>query len=124
MNHNYLLKHWFVTLVLAPLLYCLYDLTYATGSDKVIGFIALYPIVIIFSFLFSLPTVLAYFLIFRMLTKQKRSPLFTKFILISVTVIGIAITLSLIGGYLSTTLGFAFSFTSIITGCLFKIQTG
>jgi hypothetical protein len=122
MNQNYLIKHWLTTLVLASFLRPLYEFILKPIPGQIVGLLEIYLITLIFSFLFSLPTLIIYFLTFKQLIKQNANPILTKFILISVTVIGINITVLLIGGSLSLTLIFAFSCAGIITGCIFKIK--
>lgn len=122
MNQNYAIKHWLTTLLLAPFLPSVYELIFKPISGQVVGLLEVYPITLVFSFFFSLPTLFIYFFIFKKLIKQNVNPVLTKLILISLTVIGITTTILLIGGSLSLTLIFAFSLASIIAGCIFKIK--
>jgi hypothetical protein len=122
MKQNYLFKHWLSTLVLAPFLASVYELIFKPISGQIVGLLEVYPIVLLFSILFSLPTLLVYFFVFRVLIKQGINPLLTKFILIALTITGIATTVLLIGGSLSATLIFAYSLTTIITGCIIRIK--
>lgn len=123
MDQNYLIKHWLTTLILAPFLLWLYEIIFSPISGLVVGLFEVYPITFIFSFLFSLPTVIVYLLIFKLLIKQNINPALSKIILISLTVIGITSTILIIGGSLSWRLIFAFSLSSIIAGSIFKINT-
>ncbi len=122
MNKNYAIKHWLTTLLLAPFLPSVYELIFKPISGQVVGLLEVYPITLVFAFFFSLPTLVIYFLIFKMLIKQNVNPVLTKIILISLTVTGITTTILLIGGSLSLTLIFAFSLASIVAGCIFKIR--
>ena len=122
MNQNYLFKHWLSTLVLAPFLPSVYGLIFKPISGQIVGLLEVYPITLIFSFLFSLPTLLVCFFVLRLLIKRDINPVLTKFILIVLTVIGIATTIFIIGGSLSATLIFAYSLASIITGCIIRIK--
>lgn len=116
MNQNYLIKHWLTTLVLAPFLPSLYELIFKPISGQVVGLLEVYPIMLVFSSLFSLPTLAIYFLTFRLLIKQNADSTLTKVILISLTVTGIITIISLIGGSLSLTLILPFHLQVLLQG--------
>src|SRR5688500_17698464 len=98
MRRNYLLKHWLLTLVLAPFLPDVYMFIFKPASGQMTGLLEIYPLFLFFSLLYSLPTLLVYFIVFMLLIEQGTSPAFTKFILIALTVIGITMTILSIGG--------------------------
>jgi hypothetical protein len=123
MRRNYLLKHWLLTLVLAPFLPDVYMFIFKPASGQMTGLLEIYPLFLFFSLLYSLPTLLVYFIVFMLLIEQGTSPAFTKFILIALTVIGITMTILSIGGSLSSTLIFAYSLASVIAGCLLSIKS-
>ena len=122
MNQNYLLKHWLTTILLAPFLLSVYDWVIEPIPGKVIGLIEIYPVFLLFAFVLSLPTVIVYYFTFRLLMNRNANPVLTKIALITLTVVGTATTILIIGGSLSKTLAFAYSATAIVTGCTFKIK--
>jgi len=122
MNQNYIFKHWLSTLVLAPFLPSVYELIFNPVSSQIVGLVEIYPVTLVFSFFFSLPTLLIYYFVFIFLQKKKTSLLLAKFILIALTIIGIIVTLLLFGGSLVPTLLFAYSLACILSGCLIKIK--
>ncbi len=122
MNENYPLQHWLTTLLLAPFLPPIYEMIFEPRSGQILSLLEVYFISLVFSFIFSLPTLFIYYLVFRFIAKRNIKPLAMKFILIVLTIMGITITLLLIGGSLVPTLIFAYSLAAILTGFLFKIK--
>ena len=122
MNVNYPFKHWLSTLLIAPFLPTLYELVFNPIKGQIVGLLEVYPIILSFSFFFSGPTFLFYYLTFSVLKKKQSNAELSKLILISLTVVGIVITLLLIGGSLSFTFILSYSLAATITGILFSIK--
>lgn len=121
MNQSYILKHWLATLIVAPFLPSLYELIFGSIKGQIVGLLEVYPITIIFSVIFSIPTLVIYYFIFIFLIRNPINSFLVKSILISWTIVGIVITILMIGGSLSKTLIFSYSLAAIVTGTLFRI---
>ena len=98
-----------------------YEFLTNTTKGQINGLLEGYATIFIFSFFFSLPTFLIYYFVFSFLIKQNTNPSLTKVILISLTVIGIAATIFIIGGSMTRPLIYFFSISAVIAGILFRI---
>ena len=123
MNRSYLFKHWLTTLIFAPFLPTFYDFLINPIEGESFGLLDLYPILLIFSFVLSIPTLVIYYFVFSFLIKRQANPILANLILITLTIIGIAITLLIIGGSMAVTLIYSFSLSTIITGILLRIES-
>ena len=123
MDRSYLFKHWLTTLIFAPFLPTVYDIFITPIGGESYGLLDLYPVVLIFSFVLSIPTIIVYYFVFSYLIKLKANPVFTKLILITLTIIGIAITLLAIDGTMAMTLLYSFSLSTILFGTLLRIKS-
>ena len=115
MQWSYLFKHWFATL-LFPLF--LTKLLYNESIELLI-------IALIVGFIFSLPTYAFYALVFYSLQEETISITRKKIILIGISVIGIALTFTLISGDLRCVFTYdtlIYMFTSLVTGIFFKLE--
>lgn len=100
---KYLLKLWISTLLLAPIIFGIYE--YFIGDSKnVLTAIELSPILFIFSILFSLPTLIVAFIVNKLTSKQNFSFHKEKVINIVIAFLGIICTLLVIKGSLIPTL--------------------
>lgn len=124
MNRNYIIKHWIATLLLGPFLLCFYEFVRNVGEESFLRTFELYPIIFIFSLACSIPTLTVCHLVFVYLIKKQANPKASKFTLISITIIGIAITILNIGGSMSMDMVLYYSIAAIITGMLLKINLG
>ena len=118
---SYLFKHWISTMLIAPFLSDLFF--YINPVDnKIGGLINGYFIVLIMSFILSLPTYIIYAAVFYHFKKKQFSAIFSKKILIAISATGVFITfmLSFPGGYLHTAL--AYMLVSLVTGIFFNIK--
>src|SRR5690606_64394 len=120
MQWSYLFKHWFATLLIAPFLYDFY--VYVDMTDHYIGYlVGDYPIVLIDSLIFSVPTFAIYTLIFHFLEEKAASITFSKIMLIGISVTGVLITFMGIG-LLDFPLIIAYMLTSLFTGIFFRLE--
>src|SRR5690606_17492954 len=92
MQWSYLFKHWFATLLIAPVLCQLY----AFVNEDIALLIVFYPITLLVSFLYSLPIVIIYTLLFYYFWLEEISIPTAKIFFISIAVTGTFITFSLI----------------------------
>src|SRR5690554_3798025 len=122
MQWNYLFKNCFATLLIAPFLS---DLFFFITPDnyKIRGFVNVYLVVLINGLLFSLPTYIIFAAVFYYLKEKQFSLIFSKRILVAISVVGVFITFMLIfpDMYFPATL--AYMFTSLVTGIFFKLET-
>ncbi len=121
-NWNYLIKHWVFTLLLGPFISQILMYITILHPNKIVGLLEVYPIAIIFSIVFSIPTYIIYAFIYYYFSNKILTVLFTKTILISLAVIGIFATLKIIGGTISLDIAISYSIASIITGLFFKLN--
>jgi hypothetical protein len=121
LNKSYILKHWGATLGTAPFLPALYEAFFSSGKDW-LEILGSYPLFLLFGFLFSLPSLFGYVLLFQLLLKPALPLLVKKLLLIGFAVLGISITFWLIKGSMAPTLGISYSLAAIITGLLFRLK--
>jgi|SRR5690554_7187773 len=122
MQWSYLFKHWFATLLIAPFLI---DLFFFIDSDNdKIGelLIDAYLVVVMMSLIFSLPTYAVYSIVFYYLKKKQFSIIFSKRILIAISVVGVFITFTLIFPNIYFIATLAYMLTSLLTGIFFKLE--
>jgi hypothetical protein len=123
MNRAYVIGHWVLTLILAPLTSQAIQYIWGTNPHQVVGLLEVYPITLLFSVAFSLPTFLVYLTCFYFLSKQHHIDFaLSKAILITVSVLGIYFTQTIIKGTMSQDIIIAYSVTSIIVGLILKLR--
>jgi len=91
----------------------------SSSSSRTVG---VYPIILLFSIAFSLPTFLIYLTCFYFLSKRHLDFSVAKLILIAVAVLGIIITQTIIKGSMSQDIIAAYSITAIIVGLILKLK--
>lgn len=122
MSSSFPFKHWFYTLLLGPLTSLLFDTVFGSIEESVIGLFEAYPFTVIFSILFSIPTLIVYLGVFYLLSKWKASIWVAKIILIAVAVLGIFITFTIENGPLSDHIIQVYSLTSVVVGISFRLK--
>ena len=122
MKRAYVFGHWALTLLIAPFTSQAIDYFYGRNPHQVVGLLEVYPITLLFSIAFSLPTFLVYLTCFYFLAKQNTNLRVSKFILIAVSVLGILLTQTIIKGSMSQDIIIAYSITAIIVGLILKIK--
>ncbi|MBG9378817.1 hypothetical protein I5907_21470 [Panacibacter sp. DH6] len=122
MKRAYVIGHWVLTLLLAPFTSQAIQYVWGTNPHQVVGLLEVYPITVLFSIAFSLPTFLVYLTCFYFLSKQDINFAISKVILISVAVLGIYITQTMIKGSMSQDIIIAYSVTAIIVGLILRIK--
>jgi hypothetical protein len=122
MKRTYVIGHWVLTLLLAPFTSQAIDYFYGTNPHQVVGLLEVYPITLLFSIAFSLPTFLVYLTCFCFLSKQDINFAISKAILIAVSVLGIYITQTIIKGTMSQDIIIAYSVTAIIVGLILRLR--
>lgn len=122
MKRAYIFAHWALTLLLAPFTSQAIDYFYGTNPHQVVGLLEVYPITLLFSIAFSLPTFLIYLTCFYFLSKQDINFAISKIILIAVSVLGIFITQTIIKGTMSQDIIIAYCVTAIIVGLILRLR--
>jgi hypothetical protein len=122
MKREYLLWHWALTLLIAPFTSQAIDLCYGRNPNQVVGLLEVYPITLLFSIFFSIPTFLVYLLCFYLLSNRKINFTISRLVLVAVSVIGIITTQTFISGSMSQVIIIAYSLTTILVGLFLKIR--
>jgi hypothetical protein len=121
MNWSYLFKHWFGTLIMAPIIAQIIDLL-MNKNNQILNFFESFPLFLLFGLFFSTPTYLLYSILFYYLNYKNIKNVFAKIILISFALLGITITFWLISGTLIYNGILIYCISSIITGTIFKLK--
>ena len=122
MRKTYVIGHWVLTLLIAPFMSQAIEYIFGTNPHQVVGLLEVYPITLLFSIAFSLPTFLIYLTSFYFLLKQNVNVAVSKFILIIVSVLGIFTTQTIIKGSMSRDIIIAYSVTAIILGLVLRLK--
>ena len=122
LKRTYVIGHWALTLLLAPFTSQIIQLFLGTNPHQVVGLLEVYPITVLFSIAFSLPTFLVYLTCFYFLSKQDINYAISKATLIAISVFGIYITQTAIKGSMSQDIIIAYSVTAIIVGLILRIK--
>lgn len=121
MNWLYLIKHWFSTLLIAPILSDVINYYYI-DIETLFNLTSVYPITVIFGLFFSLPTYTILGITYYILDKKSVKPLYIKPILLSFCTIGIIISFYIIFNNREENTVLAYSLTSIFFGFFYKIE--
>lgn len=121
MNWSYLFKHWFGTLIMAPIIAQIIDLL-MNKNNQILNFYESFPLFLLFGLFFSTPTYLLYSILFYYLNYKNIKNVFAKIILTSFALLGITITFWLISGTLIYNGILIYCISSIITGTIFKLK--
>jgi hypothetical protein len=122
MRRTYVIGDWVLTLLLAPFTSQVIQYIWGTNPHQVVGLLEVYPITLLFSIAFSLPTFLIYLTCFYFLSRRDLNFAVSKLILIAVSVLGIFITQTIIKGSMSQDIIVAYSITAIIVGLILKLK--
>jgi hypothetical protein len=122
MKRAYVILHWVLTILLAPLISQTINYIWGTTPHQVVGLLEVYPITLLFSMVFSLPTFLIYLTCFHFLARGDVNLVISKLILITVSVLGIIITQKIIKGSMSQDIVIAYSITAILVGLVLKLK--
>ena len=122
MKRAYVIGHWILTLLLAPITSQAIQYIWGTNPHQVVGLLEVYPITLLFSIAFSIPTFLVYLTCFYFLAKYDFNLAMSKVILIAISVLGIYITQTTINGTMSQDIIIAYSVTAIIVGLILRLR--
>jgi hypothetical protein len=121
-NFGYLFKHWIFSLVIGPFVSQIIAFIPVFYPSQAVGLLGMFPIVFILSFIFSIPTYIIYALIYYYFANKHFPILYSKAILISISIIGVFITTNLIDGSLWYFIACSYSISSIIAGLVFNLD--
>lgn len=121
MNWSYLIKHWFSTLIVAPIIS---DITnyYYTDIQTLFNLTSVYPITVLFGLFFSLPTYIIIGMTYYILEKKGVKPLYIKPVLLILCSIGIIISFSIVFNNREENTVLSYTLTSLLFGFIFKIN--
>jgi hypothetical protein len=122
MNWSYLFRHWFLTLIIGPIISQIMMFFFNENSHQIVGLLEIYPISLIFGLLFSTPTYILYGILYHFLGSNHIKSNYAKVILITFSISGVIITTSIIKGYMMQDIAIAYSIASFITGFLIKLN--
>jgi hypothetical protein len=122
MKWSYAFFHWLLTLLLAPLTSQLLHYLFIKNSHQIVALVEVYPITLIFSFIFSLPTLCFYILIFNYLQKINISINQKKLILVVYTMTGITLTMLFLKGSMTFVIIAAYTTTAFVVGIILPLK--
>ena len=120
-NNTYPYKHWLTSLATGALILFIIDIV--SGNNNLNDALVMGMLCMVFGFFFSLPVFILYLILFNLLIRKTNSALIIKTILNSITIVGVFITIKLIGGTMMTP-KFALYYSIILIVCslFFKIK--
>lgn len=123
MRRRYVIEYWILTLLTAPFISEAIQYIWGANPHQVVGLLEVYPITLIFSIVFSIPTLLLSLVSYYILSKCSVKWTISKAILITISVLGAYITLTTIVGMKSPDIAIAYSLTSLIVGLILKLKS-
>ncbi len=122
MKGSYIFGHWVLTLLLAPFTSQALYYFISPNPHQIAGLLEVYPIVLAFSIVFSLPTFVVYLAFFYFLDRNHVRILLTKLILISIAVIGIYVTMTIMKGSMTNDIIAAYTLTALVVGIILRLK--
>jgi len=122
MKWSYILKHWGCTLLLGTTILTLVSGFKFLSPSEIGNALVWFTIYLIFSIIYSIPTLIIYLLVFYGLINRNIDSKWIKLILISVTIAGITLTTSLIDSDKLESLTIYYLLSAIVTGVLLKFE--
>jgi glucan phosphoethanolaminetransferase (alkaline phosphatase superfamily) len=123
MRRTFIVAHWSLTLPLAPFTLQAIDSLSGTNPNEMTTLLEVYPIVLLFSIPFSLPTLLVYLLCFYFLSKYDVKWKVAKLVLIVVSVIGITATFRLLDEGWMPYILIPYSVTTVVVGLIIRLKS-
>ncbi len=122
MNWSFTFKHWGSTLLLGTTILTLVSGFKLLSPSEIANALAWFTIYLIFSTIYSIPTLIAYLLVVYLLVGKNIDSRRIKFILIFVAIAGITLTTLLIDSDALENLTIYYSLSSVAMGILLKFQ--
>jgi len=120
MSIKYLIRLWILTLLIAPFVHGGYEL-FNGVPGQIFGLLELFPIIILFSIFFSLPTLTLTYFIIKLNKYLGLKNLTIKLVIWSIWIIGIIMTLQLIGGSLIPALTLSYSVAALTSVMILEL---
>jgi len=114
MISTYLIKLYVATLLTGPIIFGLYEAV-KNGVGQLLSTLAFFPVIYIFAVLFSIPTLLLGLASIHLMDKSGLSTSAIKFCIVLVAILGMVLTLYLIGGSLMLPLGFSYGLAIVLS---------
>lgn len=121
MANKYLLKLWIMTLLLGPFLFSLYELE-PFKMDEVCDTIGIILIMIVFSIIFSLPTLLLALLVNFLTSNQQLKTWQFKLLSITIALIGLTVTLENTYGSVIPSLTYIYSISLLFSAAVLEYK--
>lgn len=121
MNWSFLYKHWFGTLLLSPFvfdLFCIID----KNKKAVVGLVEVYPITLIISLFFSIPTYILCAIIYYFFVKYEIAVKHLKTIVLAFIYLCILITFHIVFNGREFFTGLAYTLTSLLIGSILQFN--
>jgi drug/metabolite transporter (DMT)-like permease len=115
MRRIYIVYHWALTLVFAPVIIKCIDYLFDL-EPSIIGDLGIYPVTFVFSIVFSLPTLAVYSAWFFFIERHHKSILFVKTSLILIAVLGIIIMFKITNLNLEKSTVVGYCLAAVFTG--------
>ncbi|MBE8727663.1 hypothetical protein [Flavobacterium hungaricum] len=125
MNWIYLVRLWILMLISGPIVFMI-EMAIATqnpSGSNLFTNIKFYFLALVIGGLFSIPTFLFAISLFVFLENHNLKSNYIKVILTSTFVIGIFLTLKIIGGTIAMNIAVSYSIPAIIIGSFFKLKS-
>ncbi len=120
MNRTFIFGHWILTLLCGPIILTLKSYVPNSTTKNVLGFIEIYPLMVIIGLVFSIPTYLFFILFFELIKYKNIKPIYIKSFFISTVVIGIWVTTNILSGTLWSDIAISYSLVAITLGLFLK----
>ena len=122
MNWNYLFKHWFSTIVFTPILIEILEYLESKNYASIDESLLLYFLMLVFGFIFSIPTYIIYSIVYYILAKKNINNYTSKLLLITITVVGILGSFYIFFNNREPKIGLQYIAISIFFGCLMPLK--
>lgn len=120
MNRAFIFGHWILTLLCGPIILTLKSYLPNSNTKNVLGFLEVYPIMVIIGLIFSIPTYVLFFFVFELIKDKNIKTIYIKSFFIFIVVIGIWVTTNIISGTLWSDIAISYSLTAIALGLILK----
>lgn len=120
MNRVFIFGHWILTLLCGPIILTLKSYLPNSDTKNVLGFLEVYPIMVIIGLIFSIPTYVLFFFVFELIKDKNIKTIYIKSFFIFIVVIGIWVTTNIISGTLWSDIAISYSLTAIALGLILK----
>lgn len=122
LQKSFIIIHWLSTLLLAPFIAELFQMAILKDPHRVVAPLEIYPLTFFISLILSLPTLIIYLATFHLIKSKEISSVKSKFILTSVAVLGIFLTMFLLGSNVINQLSVSYTLVVIVVGFSIKIR--